>query len=76
MLMSAFKARFEQLAEQYPNFSFQVFYTQEEDTGERLNQDHLALVDNIENSLVYACGPSGFVATGGTAVCTMHKLQK
>ena len=58
----AFKARFEQLAEQYPNFSFQVFYTQEEDAGKRLNQDHLALVNNIENSLVYACGPSGFVA--------------
>jgi ferredoxin-NADP reductase len=58
----AFKARFEKLAEQYPNFSFQVFYTQEDDAGERLNQEHLALVKNIENSLVYACGPSGFVA--------------
>ena len=59
---AAFKARFEKLAEQYPNFSFQVFYTQEQDAGKRLNQDHLALLDNIENSLVYACGPSGFVA--------------
>lgn len=59
---AAFKARFEKLAEQYPNFSFQVFYTQEEAAGKRLNQDHLALLENIENSLVYACGPSGFVA--------------
>jgi len=58
----AFKARFEKLAEQYPNFSFQVFYTQEENAGERLNQKHLALLENIENSVVYACGPSGFVA--------------
>ncbi len=58
----AFKARFEKLAEQYPNFSFQVFYTQEKDAGERLNQKHLALLENIENSVVYACGPSGFVA--------------
>ncbi|MDN5513503.1 ferredoxin reductase [Acinetobacter sp.] len=58
----AFKTRFEKLAEQYPNFSFQVFYTQEEDAGVRLNQDHAALVTNIENSVVYACGPSGFVA--------------
>ena len=58
----AFKALFEKLAEQYPNFSFQVFYTQEEDAGERLNQDHAALVTHIENSVVYACGPSGFVA--------------
>ena len=58
----AFKSRFEQLAEQYPNFSFQVFYTQEVDAGERLNQTHAALLENIENSVVYACGPSGFVA--------------
>ncbi|OTG70466.1 oxidoreductase [Acinetobacter sp. ANC 4169] len=58
----AFKALFEKLAEQYPNFSFQVFYTQEEDAGERLNQDHATLVTHIENSVVYACGPSGFVA--------------
>jgi ferredoxin len=58
----AFKSRFEQLAEQYPNFSFQVFYTQEVDAGERLNQAHAALLENIESSVVYACGPSGFVA--------------
>ena len=58
----AFKSRFEQLAEQYPNFSFQVFYTQEVDAGERLNSAHAALLENIENSVVYACGPSGFVA--------------
>ncbi|CAB1213290.1 ferredoxin reductase [Acinetobacter bouvetii] len=58
----AFKTRFEQLAEQYPNFSFQVFYTQEQDAGERLNQEHLALLSDVENSTVYACGPSGFVA--------------
>ena len=58
----AFKTRFEQLAEQYPNFSFQVFYTQEVDAGERLNSAHTASLENIENSVVYACGPSGFVA--------------
>ncbi|MFC6166814.1 ferredoxin reductase [Acinetobacter terrestris] len=58
----AFKSRFEQLAEQYPNFSFQVFYTQEVDAGERLNSAHTASLENIENSVVYACGPSGFVA--------------
>ena len=59
---AAFKSRFEQLAERYPNFSFQVFYTQEADAGERLNPEHAALIENIENSVVYACGPSGFVA--------------
>lgn len=58
----AFKAHFEKLAEQYPNFTFQVFYTQEDDAGERLNVAHTALISNIENNVVYACGPSGFVA--------------
>ncbi|WP_030425428.1 flavin reductase family protein, partial [Acinetobacter baumannii] len=54
---------FEQVAEQNPNFSYQVFYTQETPNDERLNAEHLALVDGIENSTVYACGPSGFVST-------------
>lgn len=51
------------MAEQNPNFSYQVFYTQETPNDERLNAEHLALVEGIENSTVYACGPSGFVST-------------
>lgn len=60
---AAFTEYFEQVAEQNPNFSYQVFYTQETPNDERLNAEHLALVDGIENSTVYACGPSGFVST-------------
>jgi ferredoxin-NADP reductase len=57
----AFQARFEAWAAQYPHFSFQVFYTQEHAAGERLNSQHLTLLSQIDNSVVYACGPSGFV---------------
>ncbi len=40
-----------------------MFYTQESDEGERLNQNHMSGLDQIEKATVYACGPSGFVAT-------------
>ncbi|MCU7696313.1 ferredoxin reductase [Acinetobacter sp. AYS6] len=60
---AAFIEYFEKVAQQFPNFSYQVFYTQEKPNDERLNAEHLALVDDLENSTVYACGPSGFVST-------------
>lgn len=60
---AAFVEYFEKVAEQFPNFSYQVFYTQETPNDERLNAEHLALVDDLENSTIYACGPSGFVST-------------
>ncbi|EXE94254.1 Ferredoxin-NADP reductase [Acinetobacter pittii] len=60
---AAFVEYFEKVAQQYPNFNYQVFYTQETPNDERLNAEHLALVDDVENSTIYACGPSGFVAT-------------
>ncbi|ENV92236.1 hypothetical protein F937_01626 [Acinetobacter calcoaceticus ANC 3680] len=60
---AAFIEYFEQVAQQFPNFSYQIFYTQETPNDERLNAEHLALVDDLENSTVYACGPSGFVST-------------
>lgn len=60
---AAFVEYFEKVAQQYPNFNYQVFYTQETPNDERLNTEHLALVDDVENSTIYACGPSGFVAT-------------
>ena len=58
---AAFKPQFEALAQQYPNFSYQIFYTQEKDAGERLNGAHADSISNLEHSAVYACGPSGFV---------------
>ena len=58
---AAFKAQFEAWAEQFPNFTFQVFYTQEPSLQHsRLNNEHLQRLTEIEKSAVFACGPSGF----------------
>lgn len=58
---AAFKAQFEAWAQQYPNFKFQVFYTQEPSVAHsRLNNEHLQRQTEIEKSAVFACGPSGF----------------
>lgn len=59
----AFKIRFEKIAEQHPNFKFNVFYTQESPTDARLNDQYLDQIPELEKSTVYVCGPSGFVAT-------------
>ena len=59
----AFKAEFEKLATQYENFNVEFFYTQDsEQPASRLNESHLQALENIEQSTVYACGPSGFTA--------------
>ena len=58
---AAFKAQFEAWAEQFPNFTFQVFYTQEPSLKHsRLNSEQLEDLAPIEQSAVFACGPSGF----------------
>jgi ferredoxin-NADP reductase len=59
---AAFTARFEDLAQKYPNFSYQVFATQEQPAAPRLDESYLTQLQAIEQSTVYACGPSGFVA--------------
>jgi ferredoxin-NADP reductase len=58
-----FQQYFEQLSQQYPQFKFDVFYTQEAPADTRLNTEYLYLIKNLELSTVFACGPSGFVAT-------------
>lgn len=58
---AAFKAVFEAFAAKFSHFKFDIFYTSEQ-TDARLNQAHLAQFDQIAQSTVYACGPSGFVA--------------
>lgn len=67
----AFQQRFAQLSQQYPNFKFQIFFTQADPSDQaiassalhqRINASHLDVVSDIANSSVYACGPSGFVA--------------
>lgn len=58
---AAFKAQFEAWAEQFPNFTLQVFYTQEPSLKHsRLNAEHLQDLVNMDQSTVFACGPSGF----------------
>ena len=60
---AAFKARFEELAQKHANFSFHVYATQEQAAAARLNETYLTDLQNLENSTVYCCGPSGFVST-------------
>jgi ferredoxin-NADP reductase len=60
---AAFKARFEELAQKHANFSFQIFATQEQPAEARLDETYLTNLQNLENSTVYCCGPSGFVST-------------
>lgn len=59
---AAFKEFFEKLAEKYENFKFELFCTQTEKPASRLDESHLATLKNVEESTVYACGPSGFTA--------------
>lgn len=58
---AAFLNEFESIAKSHSNFKLDVFYTQE--GGQRLNDEHLKLVQSLAQSTVYICGPSGFVTT-------------
>lgn len=60
---TVFKKQFETIAEQYPSFKFDVFYTQENPSDARLNAEYLDQIQSLEKSIVYVCGPSGFVTT-------------
>lgn len=53
-----------EVAENFPNFSYQIFCTQEQD--QRLNQSHVDQFTVLNETTVYACGPSGFAATAET----------
>ena len=57
---AAYAEYFKETAENFPHFSYQVFYTQAQD--QRLNQVHVDQLGNLDNTTVYACGPSGFAA--------------
>lgn len=58
-----FKATFDQLAQQHANFKFEVMHTQTQPTDARLNESYLSEIENLAQSTVYVCGPSGFVST-------------
>ena len=72
---AAFLARFENIASHYANFSFHVFYTQALPADARVNASHAALVTDLANSIVYACGPSGFTAAAEEHFAAAQNVQ-
>ena len=70
---AAFKAQFDALASQYSQFKYDVFYTQAGD--KRLNSSHIERISLLEQSTIYACGPSGFV-TRVQELCTAAQTLK
>lgn len=58
---AAYAEYFKETAENFPHFSYQIFYTQEQD--QRLNQSYVDQISALNETTVYACGPSGFVST-------------
>jgi ferredoxin-NADP reductase len=63
---AAFQQEFQQWATEYPHFQFKLFFTQDSEADARLNSAHVQALPSIEQSVVYACGPSGFVNTAKT----------
>lgn len=61
---AAYAEYLKEVSENFANFSYQIFYTQEQD--QRLNQNHVDQFTKLNQTTVYACGPSGFVATAET----------
>lgn len=57
---AAYAEYLKEVAENFPNFTYQIFYTQEQD--QRLNQSHVDQLKSLHETTVYACGPSGFAA--------------
>ena len=57
---AAYAEYLKEVAENFPNFTYQIFYTQQED--QRLNQSHVNQLKSLHETTVYACGPSGFAA--------------
>ena len=57
---AAYAEYLKEVAENFPNFTYQIFYTQEQD--QRLNPSHIDQLKSLNETTVYACGPSGFAA--------------
>lgn len=58
---AAYVEYLKEVSENFSNFSYQIFYTQEQD--QRLNQSHVDQFTTLRDTTVYACGPSGFAAS-------------
>lgn len=70
-----FKTEFERLAEKHANFKLNIFYTQADQADQRLNASHVEQIQNLGESTVYVCGPSGFVATAEQVFQAAHYLK-
>ena len=57
---AAYAEYLKEVAENFTNFTYQIFYTQEQD--QRLNQSYVDQISALNEITVYACGPSGFAA--------------
>ncbi len=70
---AAYAEYLKEVAENFANFTYQVFYTQEQD--QRLNQTHVDQLKSLNETTVYACGPSGFAATAETVFKHVASIQ-
>ena len=61
---AAYAEYLKEVAENFTNFTYQIFYTQEHD--QRLNPSHIDQLKSLNETTVYACGPSGFAAMAET----------
>ena len=70
---AAYAEYLKEVAENFPNFTYQIFYTQEQD--QRLNPSHIDQLKSLNETTVYACGPSGFAATAETLFKHVASIQ-
>ena len=70
---AAYAEYLKEVAENFPNFTYQIFYTQQQD--QRLNQSHVNQLKSLNETTVYACGPSGFAATAETLFKHVASIQ-
>ena len=70
---AAYAEYLKEVAENFPNFTYQIFYTQQQD--QRLNPSHVNQLKSLNETTVYACGPSGFAATAETLFKHVASIQ-
>lgn len=70
---AAYAEYLKEVAENFTNFTYQIFYTQEQD--QRLNPSHIDQLKSLNETTVYACGPSGFAATAETLFKHVASIQ-
>ena len=70
---AAYAEYLKEVAENFTNFTYQIFYTQQED--QRLNPSHIDQLKSLNETTVYACGPSGFAATAETLFKHVASIQ-